>query len=168
MDLTKYQHSTPKPVDSDFLVIAFAKVGQVLREFPVARFYECFVADTELAADVDFNPFKLLRTGMSYSELELVLRDNHFRTFLSVNERQQDLAKAAFEKAAAEMLELFQQDLMMEFNVGDLHFFFVKGMLEKATQVGKAKGYVGIYDAFKEQVELCQPLIDECRRLRAK
>lgn len=173
MDFANYNLSTPHPSRSEILVIAFGKVGKELREFPVATFYECFTGAAELAADPDFNAFKLLRSGMSDNEIQCVLRENGFRTFLGAKAVDNSKEVAAYKQELTANLERFKRDLSVELEISDLPTKYLDEVFEDACKIHldgplSASVLENIYRTVQKQVKKSWELIREIRDVRSK
>jgi len=169
MDLTKYLVATLPP-DTDVLVIAFGKVGQELREYPVEKFYEYFTGNSELAADPDFNPFKLLCSGMSSNDIEVVLRDHGYRTFLSAKEVTSSASIEEYQREVDAKYAEFQRDLCIEFSITDMPADFIEQVMDDArSRLRVRKDRIelllleDIYRAVRKQLFICRSLIDGLR-----
>lgn len=169
MDFTKYLVATPAP-DTEILVIAFGRVGQELREYPVEKFYEYFTGNSELAADPDFNCFKLLRSGMSSNDIEVVLRDHGYRTFLSVKDVTSSVSIEEYQREVDAKYAEFQRDLLIELNITDLPADFIEQVIDEArSRLRIRKDRIefllleDIHRSVRKQLFICRSLIDGLR-----
>ncbi|EKP0311678.1 hypothetical protein ACTG16_23215 [Aeromonas sp. 23P] len=170
MDFTKYEITTPRPNNSEILVIAFGRVGMELREFPVDSFYEQFIGSTELAADPDFNCLDSLRPGMCSNEIEVVLRAHGFRTFLSCKTEDNSEARKAYQQEVDAKYAEFQRDLCIELSITDLPADFIEQVIDDACERLQFKRDMiniavmqSIVRAVRKQLVICRSLIDALR-----
>lgn len=170
MDFTKYKMTTPRPHGSDILVIAFGRVGEELREFPIDSFYEQFVGNTELAADPDFNCLDSLRSGMCSNEIEVVLRAHGFRTFISSKTVDNTEARKAYQQEVDAKYAEFQKDLCIELCITDLPADFIEQVMNEACERLQFKRDVinvavmqSIVRAVRKQLIICRSLIGALR-----
>jgi len=170
MDFTKYLIDSPPPSSTDYLLIAFAKVGKELRQFPVASFYERFVADTELAADPDFNPFELLRSGMSCAEIEAALNKHGFLIIVGTCEVGLSKAREVYQREVDIKFAEFRRDMCVDLNITDLPSDFIEQAISDAHARYGIKKYrmdqldlEDIHRAVRKQLVINQSLIDKLR-----
>jgi len=171
MDFSKYLTTTNKPRVGEYMVIAFGRKGEVMRELPVDAFYECCIADAGLAADLSFDPNEHLRSGMNGSEIEGVLQAHGFRAMLAPQQVVNQEALLAFHREQAAKLADFEIDMYIELDITDMPNAFINNVMESIRHIISMQGISQAsleqaYHCAKELVRVSHPVIDELRNLK--
>lgn len=170
MNFNKYVVALRPHCDSDYIAIAFGKIGKTMRQFPVKGFYESFTSDAELAGDPDFNPFENLRAGMTGDNIISVLLMHGFIALPKVSEEQRNKDLAAIQLEIDTKLTEFRRDLCDELDISDLPAEFVERLLDDACQMKifegsqiRAQELELIHSKAIHLLTISRPLIDALR-----
>lgn len=171
MDLSKYLTTTSRPSVGEYMVIAFGRKGEVMRELPVDAFYECCIMDAGLAEDLSFDPNEHLRSGMTGSEIEGVLKAHGFRAMLAPHHVVNEEAMLAYYREQAAKLADFELDLCIELDITDMPTEFIKNVMENFRHISSMQGISRqsleqAYLCAKELVRVCYPVMAELRDLK--
>jgi len=165
MDFNKYDRVMAYPNHHDFRLITFGKVGMVMREVSAQQFFTEFSKVPEL---VSLPVYGLLSEGMHWQLISDKLEDAGFTVSTMTDTKGLDVAVAAYYDEEKAVLDQFKADLFAELGLTNLPTAFVTGIFDEAYSKGHSSGFKRIAQCLREQVSLCQPLIDGYLELAGK